>query len=108
MQCNTEVVNLIAKLQSNKFTQSLQNIPNYQHIEIEPIRYGYIFTEEKDFEILFMELGHLLNIDDVVELRELTEKEKNDYLSFIENVKNTSEICKGSKGKIYYFNKRIV
>lgn len=84
-QCNVGVVNLIAKLQANGFTQNLYNIsitPNT--IKEEEIQYGFIYKEKIEFEEIFNELGILLKRKAGEPLRELTVKEKDEYIKFIE------------------------
>ena len=107
-QCNIEVINLVANLQNNGFTRDLYNIATTPStIAEEQIQYGFIFTEEKEFEALFIDLGLLLRRKTSMLLRELTSEEKTDYLKFIEETKKTLKGYNLSNGKTYLGNKRI-
>lgn len=108
MQCNIEVINLITNLQTNGFTRNLHYIATtHTNISKEQVQYGFIFTEEKEFESLYVNLTLLLKRKPFVLLRELTEDEKNEYLKFIEQAKRMIKDYNLSTGRKYLGSKRI-
>ena len=108
VQCNIEVINLVASFQNNGFTRDLYNISTTPStINENQIQYGFIYDEEKEFERLFIDLGLLLKKKPSMSLRELNVEEKNEYLRFIEEQKQLLKGYNLSDGKKYLGNKRI-
>lgn len=108
VQCNIEVINLVANLQNNGFTRDLYNISTTPStINENQIQYGFIYDKGKEFERLFIDLGLLLKKKPSMSLRELNVEEKNEYLRFIEEQKQLLKGYNLSDGKKYLGNKRI-